>query len=325
MSAPEGLVLAWSLGPGGPTPLDGAGVAAWSPGRGVIWVHLDRTHPGVRAWLEEFAELDPLIAEALVEEETRPRVSTHADGLLVNLRAVNLNPGADPEDMVSVRMWVDANRLISLRGRRLLAGDDVSAELDAGRGPRTTGGVLSALADALGNRMRPVIAGIEDELDAFEEALIDEDTPNPSAARISRVRRRAIALRRYLAPQRDVMLRLSTASEPWLSDADHRELREGADLVTRYVEDLDAARERGSVTHEEVTERLSQRMNRIMYALSIVATVFLPLSFITGLLGVNVGGIPGADNGWAFLLVCGGMVVLVILELILFRRWRWLE
>lgn len=325
MSAPEGLIFAWRLAPDGAAALDAAGVAAWAPDDGPIWIHLDRNDPGVRAWLEEHARLDPLVAAALLEEETRPRVTAHADGLLVNLRGVNLNPGADPEDMVSVRTWVDASRIISLRGQRVLASDDVAAELAAGRGPRTSGGVLAALADALVARMRPVIGGIEDELDAFEEALIDEDTPVPSSARISGVRRRAIELRRYLAPQRDVMIRLYGASEPWLAESDKLALRETADRITRFVEDLDSARERGAVTHEEVSERLSLRMSRIMYVLSLVATVFLPLSFITGLLGINVGGIPGADTGWAFLIVCTLLAALLVVEVMLFRRWHWTD
>lgn len=325
MSAPEGLIFAWRLGPEGAVALDAAGVAAHVPDDGPIWVHLDRKDPGVLRWLEGYAEIDPLVAAALLEEETRPRVGAYSDGLLVNLRGVNLNPGADPEDMVSVRMWIDAHRVISLRGARLLASDDVAAELAAGRGPTTTGGVLAALVEALVARMRPVIGSIEDELDEFEEALIDEETPIPSAARISGVRRRAIELRRYLAPQRDVMTRLYAAPEPWLAESDKHWLRETADRITRLVEDLDSARERGSVTHEEVSERLSLRLGRIMYALSLVATVFLPLTFVTGLLGINVGGIPGADTGWAFLAVCLVLVVLLVAEVALFRRWHWID
>lgn len=325
MSAPEGLIFAWRLGPDGAAALDAAGVAAWTPDHGPLWVHLDRRQPGVRPWLEAHAGLDPLVAEALLEDETRPRVTPHGDGLLVNLRGVNLNPGADPGDMVSVRVWVDAQRIFTLRGPRLLAGDDVAAELGAGRGPVTPGGVLAALAEAMVTRMRPVIGDIEDELDAFEEALIDDGTPIPSSARISGVRRRAIELRRYLAPQRDVMTRLYTASGAALSESDRLELRETADRIMRFVEDLDAARERGSVTHEEVSERLSLRMGRIMYVLSLVATVFLPLSFITGLLGINVGGIPGADTGWAFLAVCALLVALLVAEVVLFRRWHWMD
>jgi len=321
----SGILFAWRLEQDAATPLAGQDVARWRPGDGVLWVHLDRKHPAVRDWLRSETELEPVIVDALLEEETRPRMMPHAGGLLVNLRGVNLNPGADPEDMVSVRMWVDRERVISMRGKPLMATDDIATALAAGRGPRTSGNVLVAMTNALLARMQPVVDGIEDAFDAFEEAITDETTPDPSAARISAVRRRAIELRRYLAPQREVLTRLAETGEPILSSDDKVQLRQAADRVTRLVEDLDVARERGAVTHEEVSERISLRINRNMYLLSIVAVVFLPLSFITGLLGINVGGIPGAGTGWAFLAVCVGLAVVLLGEIWFLRKRHWLD
>ena len=88
----------------------------------------------------------------------------------------------------------------------------------------------------------------------------------------------------------------------------------------RYVEDLDESRERAAVTQEELAGRISDRMNKTMYMLAIVATVFLPLGLLTGLLGINVGGIPGTDNTYAFLIVCLMLVSLAFAELWFFIR-----
>ncbi len=329
-----GILFAWHLDRDGAAALAAGDVDGRIPDQGTLWVHLDRTHAGVRRWLLEEAGLDEMVVDALLAEETRPHIMRHGDGLLVNLRGVNLNPGADPEDMVSVRLWLDSGRVISMRGRRLLAADDVSARLTAGRGPRTSGGVLAALAEALAERMRPVVDGIEDAFDIFEEALIDDSIENPSATTVSAMRRRAIELRRYLAPQRDVMAQLAQRDvmaqlapmgDEWLDGDERLRLRYTADSIMRLVEDLDAARERGAVTHEELRERLSQQINRNMYLLSVVAAIFLPLSFLTGLLGINVGGIPGAEAGWAFLAVCIGLVVLLAAEIWFLRRRQWLD
>lgn len=321
----EGILAAWRMDATGATRLQPGEVAEWRPGEGALWVHLDRMLAGTRTWLEQVARLDPFVVETLLEEETRPRVLRHADGLVVNLRGVNLNPGADPEDMVSVRMWIDPDRLISMRGPAVLAADDVSRALATGAGPGRPGELLVALADGLVSRMRPVVGEIEDTFDEFEEALTNEETPDPPAARISEVRRRAIELRRYLAPQREVLMDLAEDTGTTLTGNDRRALRQCADRVTRLVEDLDVARERGAVTHEEVSERLSKRMNRNMYLLSIVALVFLPLTFITGLLGINVGGIPGADTSWAFVAVCAVLVVLLLAEIWFLRRRHWMD
>lgn len=324
-SSDNGILLAWRMDASGATPVDHDSVQGTGIDDGTLWVHLDRTCAGARQWLREVAGLDPFVVDALLEEETRPRVLRHGDGLLINLRGVNPDPEGTPEDMISVRLWLDPRRLFSLRGPTVRAADDVSRTMSSDGGPHTPGQVLVALAEALVKRTRPVIAGIEDAFDQFEEALTDAGTPDPSAARISAMRRRAIELRRHLAPQREVLVEIAGMADVPMSANDRQDLRQTADRVTRLVEDLDVARERGAVTHEEVTERLSHRMNRNMYMLSVVAAVFLPLSFITGLLGINVGGIPGAGTGWAFLAICGALAVILVLEVWYLRRRHWLD
>ena len=88
--------------------------------------------------------------------------------------------------------------------------------------------------------------------------------------------------------------------------------------------DRDSARDRAAVSQDELNSRLSEQMNHTMYVLSIVAAVFLPLGLFTGLLGINVGGIPGTEDPWAFLIVCVLLVVIAIGLLVVFRRKRWI-
>ena len=118
----------------------------------------------------------------------------------------------------------------------------------------------------------------------------------------------------------------SQASEKveWLSDMDRLRLRESADRTTRFVEDLDMTRERAVVVQEELLARLSEKMDRTMYILSIVAAIFLPLGFFTGLLGVNVAGIPGTDYTGSFVILCLVLVLMVIFQIWLFKHKKWL-
>ncbi|MEO0620574.1 MAG: CorA family divalent cation transporter, partial [Pseudomonadota bacterium] len=102
-----------------------------------------------------------------------------------------------------------------------------------------------------------------------------------------------------------------------------RELRFAADRMARYVEDLDALRERAQVIAEELANTLSQRLDRNLYVLSIVSAIFLPLGFLTGLLGINVGGVPGVESGAAFWVVTAGLAALGVGALALFRWLRW--
>jgi len=227
---------------------------------------------------------------------------------------------------MAVRLWTDGRRIVTARRRKLLAVADLRDRALAGYGPKDAGAFVAQLADGLVERMAGVLAELEDGLDDLEEreATGDGADARDDRHRLLELRRQAIALRRYLSPQRDALGRLATERLPWLDETERLHLREVTDRTTRYVEDLEAARERAAVMQEELASRLSEELNGRMYALSIVAGIFLPLGFVTGLLGINVGGMRGTDSPIAFALVCGLLVGLGIAEIALFRRWRWL-
>ncbi len=292
--------------------------------RDTMWADLDYEETTAADWLETTVGLDPVIVEAMTAEETRPRLVRHRDGVLVILRGVNLNPGADPEDMVSLRVWVDERRVVSAHRRRLLAVEDVQGQLAAGQGPATPGDLIEALATRLVARMGGVLSELDESIDALEEEVVEGAEHRELRSRLASLRRQAITLRRYLAPQREVLAAFQTQKLSWLREDDRLRLREVADRTTRHIEDLDAARERAAVTQEEINSRTAEQMNRRMLGLSIVAALFLPLGFLTGLLGINVAGIPGAEAPRAFLVVCGLLVLVVGGQLALLRAIRWM-
>jgi zinc transporter len=136
-------------------------------------------------------------------------------------------------------------------------------------------------------------------------------------------RRRAIALRRFLGPQREALAKLSAVAVPWF-DADSRaRCAESADRMTRTVEELDAARDRAAITQEELQSRAAELTNQRLYILSIVTAIFLPLGFVCSLLGVNVGGVPLTHDDWAFWALCGAFAIFVGSLIFFFRRRGW--
>jgi zinc transporter len=323
MTTNDGLLNAFLLdGKGGGTPLEWSEVDSWTPAQGALWVHLDFTRPGTHQWLEQKSGLDPLLAEALIADETRPRCESLDEGLLLSLRGVNSNPGSEPEDMVSIRLFCTGERVISTRRRKLLTIGDLVEALKQGKGPRTTGDLTAMLADRLIERMSDVVNDLEERIDNAEEKIIAE-AGQAGRGSIQELRREIILLRRYIAPQRDAMNRLSIAKVPWLGKRNRLQLRESADMITRHVEDLDSARDRAGVAYEELSSRLDEQMNSRMYVLSLVAGLFLPLGFLTGLLGINVGGIPLADNPLGFLEVVLFLIFLIVIQVIVFRRKKW--
>lgn len=324
MSEDDGLIHAFVLdGKGGGQALDWAGVRTWRREHGVLWLHLDRAAPEARAWLTEESGLESVLAEALLEQDVRPRVLPVGDALLVNMRGINFNEGAAPDDMVSIRMWLEPSRIITSRYRRIRAVSDLREALNAGRGPTRPGDFLYRVADLLTERMGPTISELDDQVDAFETEVLAAGRAE-LRGRLSALRSMAISLRRYLAPQRDVMTRLASEAASWLDPADKIRLREVADRTMRYVEDLDAARERALVTQDELNSRISEQMNKTMYVLTVVAAILLPASLITGLFGINVGGMPGIEASWAFYGVIVLMAVFGLAQYAVFRWLRWI-
>ena len=211
--------------------------------KNLAWVHLDAESPDTQDWLhKEISYLDPFIIEALLAEETRPRITEIGDGALIILRGVNLNKDSSPEDMVSIRMWVDSHRIISLQKRQLKAIIEIEESIKKGNGPRNSGEFLCDLISKLFERIEVKLQALEEYADDIEEQILDN--PDTSCRKhIVTVRKQAIMYKRYMSPQKDVILSLRNSEIKWLDNNNKRHIQENYDRITRYVEDLDAIRE----------------------------------------------------------------------------------
>jgi zinc transporter len=170
--------------------------------------------------------------------------------------------------------------------------------------------------------MEPILGSLDEVMDNVEEELIEN--PNSDLrTKLTQIRKQAIIFRRYMIPQRDLLSSLKLTKLTWIRDLHKRQLQENYNHNMRYVEDLDAVRERAQIVKDELSNILSDRINKNMYILSVIAAIFLPLGFLTGLLGVNVGGIPASDNPYGFYIVSGFLMLLVIIQIFLFKKLRW--
>lgn len=310
-------------GKGGGQDLTWEQAQAWTPEAGPLWVHLERTvDEETKAWLARQG-LEGADRTALLAAGTRPRTLAATRGLIVILRGVNLNEGATPDDMISLRVSIDPTRLISVREEKLRATGDALVLLHEGQGPKTSVELLIRLITIMGGRIQAVLEDLSGRADVLE-ASVGEINPQQARADLTELRRQVIALRRYLAPQRASLANLALEPAEWIDAMSRAIFRELADRATRYVEELEELRERAAVIHDEIANRVAEQVNQRMFFLTLVAAVFLPLSFLTGLLGINVGGIPGATDETAF----GTVFVLLLLVAaaigFTFRRVRWI-
>jgi zinc transporter len=320
----DALIYAYLLdGKGGGEVIDWPAIDNWDSSQGLLWIHLDSKIPETRIWLKNKSGLSQITQESLLDQETRPRDIVSDQGLLVILRGVNCNPGEDPEDMVAIRMFFAEHRIVTTRYRRVMAIQDVHKAINDRKGPCSAGDFLVMVAERIADRMGDIIAELEDSVDEIEDTVLTAES-HELRSKLADLRRKAISLRRYIAPQRDVLFRLVQERVSLIDNVDRAHLREIAERTARFVEDIDSARDRASITQEELNNKLSEQMNRAMYTLSIMAAIFLPLGLLTGLLGINVGGIPGSEYKWAFTLVVVLLIAIAIVLLVWFKKIKWL-
>ena len=240
----SGLLHALVLdGAGGARPLDWAGVAAWSPNDGVLWLNLDYTQPDAKAWIER--TIDPLVRDALLDPDPRPRAVAHGEDLLLIVRGINANEGYSPEAMLSVRAFIEPRRIVTLRHRVSRTVETIARDIEARRGPKNAAELTVTLVERIVEHAVTHIDELGDQVAASEELVLSE-TRVDVRGKLAGLRRRAISLRRYLAPQRDALGKLSAINLPWL-EAEHKaRVGEVADRMLRTVEELDAARDPAS-------------------------------------------------------------------------------
>ena len=275
-----------------------------------VWIHLDGREDDTLAWLKEHGGMPEPVVYALTATETRPRSEAIDDGALINLRGPAADGDAGDDRLVSIRAWVEQGRAVSVSFRGLAGLDDLRGQMERGL-IKDPGDLISHLAMTITKRVDPVIADLGDLVDDCETAL-DADHAFDTRRKIAGARSDSIVYRRFVAPQRAALAGMAELEAPWLEADDRLHLREAADRFARMTEELEAVRERAALIHEQLTDLRSEQIENRALLLSIVALIFLPLTFLTGLLGMNVDGIPFAHEPWAFAAVCGACVVLSV-------------
>lgn len=286
-----------------------------------VWVHLDAREADAVAWLGENGRLDSAPLAALTAIETRPRTETFEEGALVNLRGLAVDPETPGDALVSIRMWAEAGRVVSVSFDPLAALAPAREAMRKGR-IKDPGDLVAAIARLITEGLDPEVAALGDALDACE---IDLDPKRAFAMRrdIARVRSDAIGYRRFVHPERLALERLAGLEEGWLEEDDRIHLREAADRFARMAEELESVRERSALMHEQLTDLRAEQIETRTLLISIVALIFLPLTFLTGLLGMNVDGIPYAHEPWAFGAVVAACVIISLAIFGFFVRAHW--
>ena len=210
-------------------------------------------------------------------------------------------------------MGATHNLVVSMRSYPVKAIHEVREEVGL-YGCTSPGSLVVTIAARLVDNLAPIIDQLNDDADDYEDALLSSEK-RMGPAELAEFRQTILLLRRYIQPQRE--------GKVLISSDDDVLLRETADRITRIGEELDTIRERAAVLQDQAVGQRQEQLNQRLLALSIISALFLPLTFVTGLLGMNVAGIPHSNDPKAFGIVVGltGLLAVGLLGLLKWRRW----
>jgi len=287
----------------------------------LIWVHLMSNDEQAQSWLGETAGLPDYVVDVLTTTESRPRCDALGEGAFLNLRGRSNEAMTASDPLASVRIYAIAGRVYSVTRRSLTAVDDVVKSVEGGT-IADPGDLIAEFASAITEELDPEVGELGDELDDCE-ADLDADKVFELRRKVTKVRSTAIGYRRFVQPQRAALEKLAALPCDWLHDDDRLHLSSAADRAARMAEELEAIRERSALMHEALTDLRAEQIDSRGLLISIVALIFLPLTFLTGLYGMNVEGLPFAKEPWAFDLI-GGVCIAITMGIIgYFSAKRW--
>jgi zinc transporter len=285
------------------------------------WDHLDGRDEHMMQWLDKQEGLPETARFALTAIETRPRCQPLREGTIINLRGLGAIEEDEGDALVSIRLWAEPGRVISVTFRTLAGIEDMRDRM-RDKEFRDPGDLIAALAMKITHQLDPVVAELGDKVDDCEVTLAEEGG-FVMRREIAQARSKAISYRRFIVPQRQALEDMSTLQTAWIEDDDRIHLREAADRFARMGEELEAIRERSALLHEQISDLRSEKIDQRSLVIAIVALVFLPLTFLTGLLGMNVDGIPYAHQPWAFGAVTAICLAIAAVITLYFALARW--
>lgn len=285
------------------------------------WLHMCASHNATSDHLTRVSKLDEPVVQALLLKETRSRVAVRGSGALVILKAMHRLEGASPDDMVGLRLWVDRERVITVRERDIDAVNEIRMRIEEGVGPNSTGEFLAELFERIYAEIEPHIEALEDSVGELDEQ-VSRGMLEHACASLADMGHSAIAFLRHLSPQKAALDTLIGSGLELLSPRDVERMVESRDRLTRLLEALHEVRDRGTIINEQIVRIQDIELNRSVYKFSLAATIFLPLSFLTSLFGVNLGGIPGVRNDAAFWVLLTACLVFLTLSILISKRRR---
>lgn len=321
----QGLVCAFWLGPVEACPTDAEALATANVSEGrPIWLHFNLADARAKLWLEERSGLSEAVARTLLEPEPRIHIELTGGALVAVLADLHHDFDRDPEGLGSIRIYVDDRRVISVRRDRLRTADRMRRDLLKGAPIETPGDLFVHFLERLDGTVNEAVDALGREVDHAEDEIL-ADRYQSQVSVVGRVRRALARLRRHMAATRAGLAALKAVPPTVLVKNDEQapsRLRHAVERLENTFQEIDALQERTRLLQDEIAGRLAEATNRNVFVLSTITVALLPITLITGIFGMNVGGLPffSDPHGFRWVMVAMGVSVAIALFMLHQRR-----
>lgn len=272
-----------------------------------LWLHFNLSDAGVRHTLLDHLQVEPEFLDALDQGSRSTRIENAQSALVAVVNDVAYEFAFDPSEMATLWMQVQPHLLISARTHPLKSVDRLRQSVRQGKTFDSTVGLLAELMQDQGRVLEHIVRQASDQVDAIEDRLL---TGRLAARRsdLSRLRLVLVRLERLLAPEPGAMFRFMRHPPAWVHAGDLEELRQTSEEMALVLNDLGGLKERIKLLQEEIAAQASEQSNRSLFALTAMTVLALPINLVAGLFGMNVGGIPLAEDPQGFWWVATGIL-----------------
>ena len=289
----------------------------------VVWLHFNARVGRARDWIARCERLPEASRRFLLETDDRKRLERTGDSLMGVISDIRYDFGLDfdPEQIAALRFHLDRGRLISTRRQPCSAADQLRTEINNGHHFDSTAKLLIHLFESQVAKLNETTARGRGMLDDIEDRVLAGQMRGQHA-QLGGIRRLAVRLNHHFGPEYRMLQRLCRRSPSWFGETDNLALADVVEEFRELVDDLTETQERAKLLQEELAARVAEQTNRNLYILSLFTALLLPPSLIAGIFGMNVAGLPGLQDGNAFLWVMLGMAAVsgFILLLLYWRR-----
>lgn len=287
-----------------------------------VWIHLNYANNQIQSWLKSKDQLPEDIVEILEEDVARVRQKTftkvNATHLIFFNDFLKELHQKNSDEIVTLWMITFGNVLITLRSHPIEVADTLKNLLSIGRfHPKNIGDIYLHMLEIREEALHQQANILMDRMDQLEEVIIRGETL-PEHETLGRIRIQCNRMRRYFSPELIAINHLIRNPPSWISDENHREISEISEKLSVLVQELDHLYERAKVLQDEQSAHVAQFNANNLQVLSIMTVIFLPMTLISGIMGMNMQDLPGLNSSFIevmFVMILAGTSMLSYLKI----------